>query len=96
MPRLLSDAAIDQYRNAGYFFPVRVLSDEQVLACRSRMEEFERNQGKPIHGAQRSKSHLLFTWIDEIMRSDRILDAMEGKCSGSVDIFLLFAGYEET
>jgi non-heme Fe2+,alpha-ketoglutarate-dependent halogenase len=77
MPCLLTETAIDQYRNEGYYFPVKVLSDEQVATCRAQLEEFEGRQGKPIHGAQRSKCHLLFTWIDEMMRSNLILDAVE-------------------
>ena len=41
------------------------------------MEKFEADQGSPIAGAQRSKSHLLFTWVDELMRNTQILDAVE-------------------
>ena len=69
MPRILSDADVTQYRDEGYFFPVRVLSDKQVSDCRRQFEEFESSQGQPIHGAQQSKCHLLFTWIDRLMRS---------------------------
>ena len=77
MPKLLSEAAIAQYRRDGYYLPVRILDDGEVAANRQKLEALEASQGHPIEGAQRSKSHLLFTWIDDLMRNDRILDAVE-------------------
>lgn len=77
MPKTLSATAIAQYRRDGYCFPVRILDDGEVAANRRKLEAFEASQGHPIEGAQRSKSHLLFTWIDDLMRNDRILDAVE-------------------
>jgi hypothetical protein len=41
------------------------------------LERFESTQGHALYGAQRSKSHLLFTWIDELIRHPRVLDAVE-------------------
>ena len=77
MPKILSARAIEQYQQDGYWFPLRVLDDEQVAANRSKLTAFEKAQGKPLAGAQRSKSHLLFKWVDELMRNDGILDAVE-------------------
>ena len=77
MSKLLNENAIAQYNRDGYYFPVRVLDDEQVTANRARLEQFEADQGSPIAGAQRSKSHLLFTWVDALMRNTKILDAVE-------------------
>ena len=77
MSKLLNENAIAQYNREGYYFPVKVLDDEQVAASRARLEKFENAQGSPISGAQRSKSHLLFTWVDDLMRQEKILDAVE-------------------
>lgn len=77
MSKLLNENAIAQYNRDGYYFPVRVLDDEQVTANRARLEKFEADQGSTIAGAQRSKSHLLFTWVDDLMRHAKILDAVE-------------------
>ena len=76
MLKLLNENAIAQYNREGYYFPVRILDDEQVAANRARLEKFEATQGSPIEGAQRSKSHLLFTWVDDLMRHEKILDAV--------------------
>ena len=77
MSKVLNESAIAQYKREGYYFPVKILDDEQVAANRARLEKFEVDQGSPIAGAQRSKSHLLFTWVDDLMRHEKILDAVE-------------------
>jgi len=77
MARVMTDAAIAQYRDRGYYFPLPVLRAHEVAECRAKLESFESSQGHPIQGAQRSKSHLLFKWLDDLMRNARILDAVE-------------------
>jgi non-heme Fe2+,alpha-ketoglutarate-dependent halogenase len=77
MPKLLSEEAIAQIERDGYYFPFRILDDEQVASYRALLENIEKAQGKPVGGAQRNKSHLLFKWVDDLMRHDQILDAVE-------------------
>ena len=77
MLKALHEAAVEQYKREGYYFPLTVLDDEQVAANRKLLEDFETSQGEPIGGALRSKSHLLFTWVDDLMRNPKILDAVE-------------------
>jgi len=77
MARVLTDAAMAQYRDRGYYFPLAVLREGEVSRLRAKLEAFEAGQGRPIEGAQRSKSHLLFKWLDDLMRDARILDAVE-------------------
>ena len=84
MPKVLTEVAIEQYHREGYFFPIRILDDEGVAANRRRLEEFESRQGKPVEGAQRSKSHLLFKWVDDLMRNSKLLDAVEDLIGGDI------------
>lgn len=77
MARVMTDAAMAQYRDRGYYFPLSVLDADEVSKCRAKLESFEASQGHPIQGAQRSKSHLLFKWLDDLMRNARILDAVQ-------------------
>lgn len=77
MPKILTNAAVAAYKAEGYHSPVPVLDAEQVATCRGQLEAFEASQGEPIGGAQRNKSHLLFKWIDDLMRDERILDPIE-------------------
>ena len=77
MPKVLSEDAVTQYRRDGYFHPVDILDETAVAANRAHLETFEAGQGHPLKGGQRNKSHLLFRWVDDLMRTPRILDAVE-------------------
>jgi len=73
----LSPAAVDAYNRDGYYFPIDVLSPAEVAECRGRLEAYERGAGGPIKGNLRQKPHLLFPWINQLIRHPRILDAVE-------------------
>jgi len=55
---------------------VRVLSREEAAELRGRLEAFEAGAG-PLAETLRHKSHLLFTWLSDLVRHPRILDAVE-------------------
>ena len=74
----LSDAQIRQYHEQGYLCPIRVFSPERAAACRRQLEAAEAANGGPLQGAMKQKPHLLFTWLDELVRDDAVLDAVEG------------------
>lgn len=77
MPKLLTPAQCEQYRKSGYVAPIRIMTTDQALALRERLEAFELGQNGPLKGAMRHKSHLLFTWLNDLVRSPVILDAVE-------------------
>ncbi len=77
MPKALSPAAIRHYQTEGYYFPVRALDDVETRRCRAYLEAYEASQGGPLSGAFRSKAHLLFKWLDDLIRAPAILDAVE-------------------
>jgi chlorinating enzyme len=72
----LSEAAIRQYRELGYLAPVPALTRSEACDLRRRLETFEAG-GVGMQGAIRHKPHLLLTWLDELIRHPRILDAVE-------------------
>ena len=84
MPKLLSPSQIEQYRDQGFIHPIRVMSKAEALALRARLERFERETGGPLKGSFRHKSHLLFTWLAELVRQPRILDAVEDLYDGDL------------
>ena len=73
----LSAEALAQYRRDGFYFPIRVLSPDEARGYRARLEAVEREHGGPLGGLLRQKSHLLFTWLNELIRHPRILDVVE-------------------
>ena len=75
--KLLTPEQKMQYDRDGYLSPIRIMSTEQADTLRQRLEDFERTQGGPLKGSLRHKTHLLFTWLNELVRNDKILDAVE-------------------
>ncbi|WP_027577297.1 phytanoyl-CoA dioxygenase family protein [Bradyrhizobium sp. WSM1743] len=81
MSKILSPDQIDGFRKNGYVPRVRVISKERAASIRQRLEEFERSAGAPFSAAVskplRANGHLLFTWLNELIRDERIVDAIE-------------------
>ena len=73
----LPEAAIAHYREHGYYAPVRVMSADDAARVRAHLEAHEAAHGV-LKGSMRHKSHLLFTWLDSLIRLPGILDAVEG------------------
>ena len=72
----LSEVAIAHYREHGYYAPIQVMTAAEVEGVRHRLEAHEAEHG-PLKGSIRHKSHLLFTWLDRLIRHPAILDAVE-------------------
>ena len=73
----LSAAQVESYRREGFHAPVRAFSEPEARAFRARLEAQEARSGGPLQGKWRVKSHLLFTWADEIVHHPAVLDAVE-------------------
>jgi len=74
--KALSAEAVRRYDETGYYAPVSVLDTGEAAAIRTKLEAHEAAHGR-LTGHQRHKSHLLFTWLDQLIRNERILDAVE-------------------
>ncbi len=72
----LTDDLVRRYRDTGYLAPIRVLSTSEAAQIRASLETFEAGAG-PLAGKLRQKSHLLFTWLNDLIRHELILDAVE-------------------
>jgi non-heme Fe2+,alpha-ketoglutarate-dependent halogenase len=77
MPKILTQQQVDAFWRDGCVFPIRVMPKEQALEIRLRLEEFEAQAGGPLKGDLRHKSHLLFPWLNDLVRNSRIVDAIE-------------------
>jgi non-heme Fe2+,alpha-ketoglutarate-dependent halogenase len=74
--KALTEAAVRQYRDLGYCAPVAALATAEAGELRRRLEAFESGAG-PLSGKLRHKPHLLFTWLNDLVRHPRVLDAVE-------------------
>lgn len=77
MPKVLTASQVETYHRDGYHFPIDVLTPTEVASFRGKLEAYERSTGCPISGGMRHRSHVLFTWINDVIRHPRILDAVE-------------------
>ncbi len=73
----LSPEAVARYRRDGFYFPIPALSAAEAGEYRARLEDVERAHGGRLGGQLRQKVHLLFTWLDRLIRDPRILDPVE-------------------
>ena len=77
MPKSLPASAVAHYRDEGYISPLPVLEPAAAAAMRARLEAFERRQDGALRPEQRNKAHLLFKWLDDLIRSPQVLDPVE-------------------
>lgn len=77
MGKLLDQAAIDRYRRDGYAFPVRVMDENDAAAFRRRFEAYEAANGGWYELSKGQKLYLLQTWVADLVRHPRVLDAVE-------------------
>ena len=77
MPKALTDSQVQAYHRNGYHFPVDLLSPAETQELRRRIEDYEARSGGPIHGEMRHKSHLVFTWLNDLVRHPKLLDPVE-------------------
>jgi non-heme Fe2+,alpha-ketoglutarate-dependent halogenase len=78
MTTLLTDAQIEAYRRDGYLSPIRVMSEAAAGKLRARLEAAEAAQGGRLEGGLRFKPHLLYAFLDGLVRNEAVLDAVEG------------------
>jgi ectoine hydroxylase-related dioxygenase (phytanoyl-CoA dioxygenase family) len=77
MPKILSQAAVTQFNDHGYFSPIAVLGPEAVERNRRALAAFEAHEGGKLKGAVRNKSHLFLRWLYDLACHPKILDAVE-------------------
>ena len=77
MTKILTKTQIDQFWRDGCIFPIRVMSEDAAAQIRARLEAFERTTGGPLKGDLRHKSHLLFSWLADLVRNEQIVDVIE-------------------
>ena len=77
MGKVLDAEAVERFRHDGFLAPIRTASREEALRMRSHLEDYEAEHGGPLKGSVRFKSHLLFKWLADFIRSPGVLDPIE-------------------
>ena len=89
MGKKLTDAQVAQYERDGFICPVDAFPVEQAAAWSARLEAFERAEGQKMTRGHNFKPHLLFPWVDEIVHSPQVLDAVEDLIGPDIRLFHL-------
>lgn len=98
MPASLSAAQVAHYEATGQVGPVPILSAEEVRYYRGKLEEAEAAYGErlsKIPGQFRAKTHLLYTWMDQLVRHPGILDAVESLIGPDILLYHLTCWIKE-
>ena len=74
----LSQDRITEYQNTGLFFPIPVLTPDEVAYFRGELEALEATFGGRPDVVQVSQLHLNFPWAYELSTHSAVLDAVEG------------------
>ncbi len=74
--RKLSAEAVRRYHDDGYYAPVRALTTARAAEIRGLLEDNEA-QNPALRKMLSQKAHLVFTWLDAVIRDPGILDAVE-------------------
>lgn len=77
MAKALTTAQIDSYHANGFLFPVEAYTPEQAQGLSDRIERMEAEIGHELQARYRIKAHLPFPWLCDIVRNERLLDAVE-------------------
>src|SRR6266508_6494004 len=80
LAKALSDAQVARYQEDGFLCPLPALSAAEARDCRAMLEAFEASQGRALGrlpGQLRAKTHLLFPWLDRLVRHPAVLAAVE-------------------
>lgn len=84
MGKLLAEHQLHTYQQQGFLFPLPVLSDTETTTVREKLEELEKDSGGRLPARINRKPHLLLTWLNELIRDPRILDAVEDILGGDL------------
>jgi ectoine hydroxylase-related dioxygenase (phytanoyl-CoA dioxygenase family) len=75
--RVLEQAAVADYRRDGIVFPIRVVDEAEAGRMLARLEGIEAAHGGRLPARINQKPHLLFPWLNALVRHPRIVDAVE-------------------
>jgi len=73
----LTEAQVSQYWEKGFLFPFDALSPAEVAGYRGRIEAFEAEYGSRAGLILRQKSHVVLTFVAELVRLAPVLDKVQ-------------------
>jgi non-heme Fe2+,alpha-ketoglutarate-dependent halogenase len=75
--KVLTAEQVEAYQRDGIRFPVDVMSPQEAAGLLARFEQIEAAHGGQLPMRLNQKPHLLYPWMNALIRDPRILDAVE-------------------
>ena len=76
MGKVLTEAQVRQFHETGILSPVMAVSEQEASDCRSKLEAYEAETGKPAVDTIHIKGHLYFDWAYQLARNPRLVGAI--------------------
>ena len=73
----LSKTQINFYKENGFIYPIKIFSKNKMKIISKKLESFEKKTSSIISGANRHKAHLLFDWMDDLVRNKLLLNIIQ-------------------
>jgi hypothetical protein len=83
----LSVIETESYWDKGLLFPKRVISESEAASYLEELESYETENGGPVNGKWRYKSHLVFPWINHLMRQTQVLGLAKALLGGDLMVW---------
>lgn len=87
MPKHLSPAQIDDFRQHGYAYPFDAFDAQEAARLRARIESYEQQSGHDANQTLKIKGHLALPDLVALGRHPRILDAVEDLIGPNILLF---------
>ena len=77
MTKVLTEDQVSSFHRDGYLFPLPALTSSAAATCYANFQDVEKQCGGQLTGSVRYKPHILFPWLNNLIRTPSILDAVE-------------------
>ena len=68
---------INTFKDKGYFFPIDLFSNSQSSYYKKYIDSVSQIKASSLKFEHKFKSHLIFKWVNDLMRDDRILSIVK-------------------
>ncbi len=87
MPKVLTQQQVDQYHEEGFIAPIDIMSEDEALSYKQRLEAIERDYPSEINPENRNNAHLTFSCLDELAHHSIIVDAVEDLIGPNISLW---------
>jgi non-haem Fe2+, alpha-ketoglutarate-dependent halogenase len=87
MPKVLTQAQVDLFGNEGFISPIDVMSEEEALGFKQRLEAAEHDYPDEVNAHNRNNAHLSLAFLDELAHHPIVTGAVQDLMGASVSLW---------